>query len=256
METKETDGAGVLNRNKWNSLYRNLGSADRPPAEIDSVPPILGWGTEDLGKDYSYLLDFISPKNRAILDIGTGNGHVLGYLLLKFGNLTGIGFDVSDEAIKQGMKKVREYGLDERMTLMQRNMHEDWGLDEQQKFDVIMANYCLQFNTQKSFISVVMKVKSHLKPNGIFVGKVRSTSRSVPANYVKYGNESGTYVSGESHEQGMVYHHYCKDDIYEARDVLQGEIIRLDEVKDVREYDPYPIRAWYEFAIRHRACQG
>ena len=62
-------------------------------------------------------------------------------------------------------------------------------------------------------------------------------------------NEPNTHVSRESHEQNMCYHHYSREEIERAADVLGGRVSYLREIFAYRAYDPAPRRAWWNFVI-------
>lgn len=238
------------NEKKWNELYKRSENEDRPVLEIDSVPNHEDWNDSIL--DYDYIVDYVKDSDKMVLDIGTGNGAILGLLCKEYPHLSGVGFDVSDEAVSIGYYMLDKFSLLDRVKLLQNDMHKEWNIEKKNQFDIVMGNFSLQFNTIDSFKDILFQIKQCLNKDGRFIFKVRSNSRSVPDTYKEFPQEKNTYISGEEHEFNMIYHHYTKEDIYMAADILGGEIIHMKEDIRRREHDKYPIRAWWEVVIQKK----
>lgn len=70
------------------------------------------------------------------LDLGTGSGCLLISLLQEFTNATGIGVDVSKEALEMALHNVKQHDLSNRVDLLNQN----WADGITEKFDLIVSN--------------------------------------------------------------------------------------------------------------------
>jgi release factor glutamine methyltransferase len=84
------------------------------------------------------VLAKLPDRNRAwrILDLGTGSGCLLLALLSELPNATGVGLDVSPEALGVALGNAHRLGLGNRARFMER----DWARGLDGEFDVIVAN--------------------------------------------------------------------------------------------------------------------
>lgn len=233
------------NRDKWNSLYGDLGNASRDQATVQSVPEIESWGktTED-----KILEEAIRKDDKYILDLGTGIGANLATALIAYPSVRAVGLDISDTAVEIGNRLIEENHFQDRMRIRQAGLLDNWADKFEQKFDIVSAICCLQFCKMSDIDIVTQQIRKVANQNGRFVCKCRSTSRDVPDTYVEYG-EKNTYISHESHEYGMVYHHYSKEDMIEMANKLGGKIVLLREELKYREYDRFPKRGWWEMIV-------
>ncbi len=78
------------------------------------------------------------PKPLRILDLGVGTGCILVTLLLEMKNATGVGVDLSPEALKVAADNATHFGLLERASLREGNWFS--ALDEKEKFSLIVSN--------------------------------------------------------------------------------------------------------------------
>lgn len=237
-------------RDTWNTLYRRSTLEGRPSAEVDSVPSEQDWGAPEAftWRDcYKWMLPHI-PERGAVLAVACGNGNYLGSIVRAFPGVIGVGFDIADAAIEIGRGHVRDLGLDDRLTLHRHSFHDDW--DFGRRFDLVYSIYAMQFTTASQIAPLMARVRASLAPGGTFCCQVRSTARAVPASYSPVPGEPNTYVSAEPHELDMVYHHYDEADLARMTALLGGEMVHKREVREHREYDPYPERGWWQFAIR------
>jgi SAM-dependent methyltransferase len=238
-------------RSFWNILYRRaLSKAERPPAELDSVPVQEQWGT--LPREEWIALEFLTRccEDRASwLDIGCGTGSILAAFLGRYPHATASGLDISDAAISIGLQHLRRRpDLHRRMTLQQGNIAAE-GAILSGGYDLAYALFSLQFLSSRQFLTLAGKLKEKLREGGVFAGVVRSSSRSVPASYSPCPHEPNTYISGEPHESGMLYHHYTEAEIRLGAEVLGGELVYLREIFNTRVYDKAPRRAWWQFVV-------
>lgn len=87
------------------------------------------------------IVDFIlkfdkENKPARILDLGTGTGAILLALLAERSEWSGIGIDISDDALSLSNENAKIHGLDERATFKKGNWVE--GIDEE--FDIVVSN--------------------------------------------------------------------------------------------------------------------
>lgn len=71
-----------------------------------------------------------------LLDLGTGTGCIIISLLLEYKNATGVGVDVSKDALQVAQQNCTKHDLDGRLTLLE----SDWFSHVNEEFDVIISN--------------------------------------------------------------------------------------------------------------------
>jgi len=112
-----------------------------------------------------YLRENPTEKELKILDVGTGSGCLLLSLLLNLPNATGIGVDISSEALEVAKINAERLNLINRVKLVKGDLAED--ID--QKFDIIIAN--LPYIGTEIFNEVDENVKN-FEPNlALYAGK-------------------------------------------------------------------------------------
>jgi len=86
----------------------------------------------------SAALDHFRDRNAAfrVLDLGTGSGCLLLAVLSEFQNATGLGVDISEDALDVAKTNATTLGLDARA----RFRKSDWGHAVDEKFDLILSN--------------------------------------------------------------------------------------------------------------------
>lgn len=247
----EAKGASDV-RTVWDGLYtRALEKAPRPRAETDSVPLPDDWGVlPDSERIANSFLDEFLARTKSWLDLGCGSGSVLAANLRRFPHARGIGMDTSRVIIDLGRAKVgAEPQLSPRMALIQGDIR-DLCLEGAPPFGLVYGLFSLQFLNAAEFMSLATRLRKHFRSKGgVFAGTVRSTVRSLPSSYVEVPGEKNTFISHEMHEYGMRYHHYSQEEIEEACTLMNGKLVHLREKRSFREYDPAPVRAWWDFAF-------
>lgn len=236
----------------WNQLYaRGAAGEHRPPAEVDSVPIPEAWGTLAVAEwQANEFCTTHLASARRVLDLGCGTGSIAAAWLKHFPELTIVGIDVSEFAISLGQQWiVRRPELSGRLKLSVGDLRH-LELSDQPPFDMVMALFCMQFLSQDEFLSCLSNLRRYISPHCHFAGTVRSTARSIPASYEPIADQPYTYYSHEPHEAGMVYHHYTPDQLREGASALGGELIYCHEKQSYRDYDPAPVRAWWDFVIK------
>jgi SAM-dependent methyltransferase len=235
----------------WNQLYRRaIDKQERPPAEVDSVPLPEEWGALSPAEweAQSFLLPYLG-RYAHWLDLGCGTGSVLAAFLRRHEHASGVGLDVAEDAISYGNSRLRVTPeLSGRMQLL----NSDFRLPDAVagRFDFAFALFSLQCLRLCEFNELVSHLgRALLASPGAFGATVRSTARSVPASYVPDPEEPNTYLSHEPHELGMSYHHYTREEIEHAAELLGGRFVHIHHVSNQRAYDSAPDRGWWSFVI-------
>jgi len=83
------------------------------------------------------IVNFFKNKRINILDIGTGTGCILLSILSELTNSSGVGIDISKEAVKVAIKNSHKQKLDHRATFFRKSLS-DIFLDK--KYDLIVSN--------------------------------------------------------------------------------------------------------------------
>lgn len=132
----------------------------------------------------------IANKNAliSILDLGTGSGCLLLTLLSELKNASGIGIDVSKNAINIAKENAKNLSLDEKATFIESNWFEQ--LSETQKFDLIIANPPYIGLNEKS--ELAPEVCDHEPHNALFSGEEGLD------DYLKIAAHISNYISDKS----------------------------------------------------------
>jgi tellurite methyltransferase len=107
---------------------------------------------------------YIEQKNGEALDIGTGTGRDIPFLLNKRFKVTALDVEQKSIAI------IREKFSRENVIVVHTKM-EDFEFVPR-KYDFINAQFALFFMKQERIIKVLESIKDSLKPNGIFCGQI------------------------------------------------------------------------------------
>jgi len=114
----------IAKRNFWNSEFIvNANVLDPRPDTETMIECIL--------KEFTNL-----EQKLNILDLGTGTGCILLSLLEIYKNSTGLGIDVSDQALSVAIKNAEKLHLKNRTEFLENNWHENIN----KKFDIIVSN--------------------------------------------------------------------------------------------------------------------
>lgn len=117
------------------------------------------WGI----KPHKLVINSINylPPNAKVLDLGCGEGKNSFYLAKK-------GFDVTCVDIsKEGIKKLQNFAKKEKLKIKAYVSDAELYLNSCEEFDAIFCINILQFINQKNILSVIDKIKSKTKLNGI-----------------------------------------------------------------------------------------
>ncbi|MCF7886196.1 MAG: peptide chain release factor N(5)-glutamine methyltransferase [Candidatus Marinimicrobia bacterium] len=76
-------------------------------------------------------------KDLKILDIGTGSGNIIITLMHELGNATGVGIDISQDALKRAKQNSRMHQVQDRIDFKAMDILNDY---PDEKFDIIVSN--------------------------------------------------------------------------------------------------------------------
>ncbi|TFF63746.1 MAG: class I SAM-dependent methyltransferase [Promethearchaeota archaeon] len=150
-------------------------------------------------KAFNFLQAEITPSLQyTFLDIGCGTGRDIAFLSSQFANFTFRGIDISQEAIKNALKRAPNK---EHITFEQK----DWKNIDDTQYDIIYTSGVYHFFPLAERNAFISKIKRILKPNGIFF---LSTLSSNDTQY--YGK--GEPVEGDPNSfQGEFFLHFSSE---------------------------------------------
>lgn len=129
--------------------------------------------------------------NMSILDLGTGSGCLLLTLLSEFKNASGLGIDVSANALKVASQNAKNLCLDKRASFIKSNWFE--ALSETQKFDLIIANPPYIGLNEKS--NLAPEVREHEPHSALFSGEDGLEDyRKIAVNISRYMSEKSFII--------------------------------------------------------------
>ncbi|MEX0931194.1 MAG: class I SAM-dependent methyltransferase [Candidatus Paceibacterota bacterium] len=188
----------------WNKEYgsnTHLALSETPSEDLEKFVRFL---MRDSGKK------LLNPTSTA-LDLGCGNGRNLIYLAEEFG-IRGVGFDISNEAIKQARKRSSELQL--QLQYEVRSIAEPIPVQDESQTLVLdmMSSHFLNEQERKNLVSEVARV---LKPGGWFFWKTFLLNEDKHAERLLAehpGEEKNTYIHPEI---GVAEHVFTVDEIEE-----------------------------------------
>ena len=109
------------------------------------------------------LCSEVPRSSRRILDLGCGNGHLLGLLLTHCPNATGVGLDLSPAMIEKAKQR---FASSDRAKLIEHNMDEP--LPDLGSFDVVASSFAIHHCTDGRKRQLYAEVWLLLEPGGVF----------------------------------------------------------------------------------------
>lgn len=109
------------------------------------------------------LLEFIPPKVKRILDLGTGDGRLLTLLLIDHPDAEGIALDFSPTMIKAARERFKD---DPKIQVVDHNM--DLPLPDLGQFDVIVSSFAIHHCTDERKRQLYSEVYNALSMGGVF----------------------------------------------------------------------------------------
>jgi len=132
---------------------------------------------------YEATIKLLKPsKSDVILDIGCGNGYVLGMLAKQYGGLY-IGIDSSKSIIKSARRRNREFVETGKITFICQNAE---SMDFNEKsFDKIFTINTVYFWEEPE--KIMTQIHRALKPKGLFINTLYSNETLARLSHTNYG---------------------------------------------------------------------
>ena len=109
------------------------------------------------------LLEEVSNDSRRILDLGSGDGRLLGLLLIHCASATGVALDFSPLMLE----RLRErFGSDSRVRIVEHDL--DRLLPDMGMFDVVASSFAIHHMTHDRKREIYTEIWSRLQPGGVF----------------------------------------------------------------------------------------
>jgi SAM-dependent methyltransferase len=113
---------------------------------------------------YAALLEFVPDSPRRVLDLGTGDGHLLGVVRDARPGVAGVGVDFSAEML--GRVRAR-FADDPEVTVVEHNL--DGPLpDSLGTFDVVVSAFAIHHVSHERKRALYGEVRDRLEPRGVF----------------------------------------------------------------------------------------
>jgi tRNA (cmo5U34)-methyltransferase len=122
----------------------------------------------------STLLEEVPKESRRILDLGCGDGRLLGLLLAHCPSATGVAVDFSPLMLE----RLRErFGMEQRVQIVEHNL--DRPLPELGTFDVVASSFAIHHLTHDRKRELYEEVWRRLQPSGVFANLEHVASPNV-----------------------------------------------------------------------------
>ncbi|MCC9609141.1 class I SAM-dependent methyltransferase [Blastopirellula sp. JC732] len=109
------------------------------------------------------LLAELPSDTRRVLDLGCGAGHLLGLVLERYPEATGIGLDFSATMLDQARER---FSADKRVELIERSL--DASLPELGPFDAIVSSFAIHHCSDVRKRAIYHEAFAQLRPGGVF----------------------------------------------------------------------------------------
>jgi tRNA (cmo5U34)-methyltransferase len=109
------------------------------------------------------LLEQVPGDARRVLDLGTGDGRLLGLLSRDRPRITGVGLDFSEPMLRAARERFLD---DRRITLLEHNLDEP--LPALGRFDVVVSSFAIHHLEHERKRSLYGEVLDLLEPGGVF----------------------------------------------------------------------------------------
>jgi tRNA (cmo5U34)-methyltransferase len=137
--------------NLWTSAEHALGYLDR----ADSIPHRV--------EGESTLLEFISSTAARVLDLGTGDGRLLGLVKLNHPDVTAVAVDFSPAMLEAARKR---FAGDRSVRVVAHNLEDP--LPECGTFDAVVSSFAIHHLTHERKRALYAEIFARLNPRGIF----------------------------------------------------------------------------------------
>lgn len=124
------------------------------------------------------LLECIPARTRRILDLGSGEGRLLGLLLDHLPDATGVAVDFSDTMLA---RLDGRFGDDPRVTVIRHDL--DAPLPDLGPFDAIVSSFAIHHLTDARKQALYREIHGQLQPGGVFLN-LEHVASATPALHV------------------------------------------------------------------------
>ena len=130
------------------------------------------------------LLEHVPEGARRILDLGTGDGRLLGLLAVDRPGMLGTGLDLSDPMLRAAHERFREDG---RIELMKHDLAEP--LPALGRFDAVVSSFAIHHLEHERKRSLYGELIELLEPGGVFrQPRARGRADASPASRLRRGD--------------------------------------------------------------------
>jgi ubiquinone/menaquinone biosynthesis C-methylase UbiE len=129
-------------------------------------------------------LDQIPPHTKRILDLGTGDGHILSIVKSTVPSLEGVGLDFSDTMLTEAKKR---FANTPNIELIKHDFNVPLPTLKLGKFDVVTSSMAIHHLTHKRKKQLYVEVFGLLKSGGVFcnLDRVTSPTKSLHLKFLK-----------------------------------------------------------------------
>jgi SAM-dependent methyltransferase len=131
------------------------------------------------------LLSEVPADIKRVLDLGCGDGHLLGLVLAHCPATTGVGLDFSQAMLEQAR---RRFAGDGRVQLIEHNL--DDPLPALGSFDCVVSSFAIHHCTHERKREIYSEVFSLLEPGGVF-GNLEHVASPTPRIHDRFLGEMG-----------------------------------------------------------------
>lgn len=124
------------------------------------------------------LLECIPMRTRRILDLGSGEGRLIGLLLDQLPDATGVAVDFSDTMLE---RLTTRFGSDPRVTVLRHDL--DAPLPDLGAFDAIVSSFAIHHLNDTRKQALYAEIHDRLLPGGVFLN-LEHVASATPALHV------------------------------------------------------------------------
>jgi tRNA (cmo5U34)-methyltransferase len=111
------------------------------------------------------LLEQISNSTKRVLDLGTGDGRLLGLIRLQFPQIQGVALDFSDPMIEQAKKR---FVNDKQVSIIKHDLSLRLPTEQLGHFDAVVSSLAIHHLTHPRKKQLYCEIFNILNPKGIF----------------------------------------------------------------------------------------
>jgi tRNA (cmo5U34)-methyltransferase len=111
------------------------------------------------------LLEQISNSTKRVLDLGTGDGRLLGLIRLQFPQIQGVALDFSDPMIEQAKKR---FVNDKQVSIIKHDLSLRLPTEQLGHFDAVVSSLAIHHLTHPRKKQLYYEIFNILNPKGIF----------------------------------------------------------------------------------------